>query len=294
MDEDLDYLTNKKDIDIYYRAINSDGKLRKTTLLGKSIMEESPRYVLKFLLSVDSVRKDWDSSFISGKVIENIEDNIMVLHFTHKISKKSMDAVLLFAWKEYEDGSILLMTYNIDHSKVNIPVESQMKETLTYLITPKKSTSGADYSEISWFVNLTQHNLSTASLKNQLELLFLSRFKHLSKFIFKNKSNKSSNTPKDGSPLLDSERLGKSNKVSISSPEGDESPVSGNSHTNIELEIIVHSKLTTIALPKSRKSRRADHSEKKSLKDQKRMSNESSKSKQKLLDRIRLSQENSE
>jgi len=113
--------------------------LKKTLLLGKTSFEESPRNVLrKYILSTDSSRKEWDSSFVSGRVIENIDDNMVILHFQHKSNKKTTETVLLCGWREYDDGSIVLLTLNIEHSKVNVPLDSQRRESLNYIFTPKK------------------------------------------------------------------------------------------------------------------------------------------------------------
>jgi len=148
-------------------------------------------------------------------------------------------------------------------------------------------------------------------LKSQIDNLYLSRFKHLSKYIAKNKGNKSSNTPEDDSdsessgshkriPLFISPRnpTSKSPRFTTSYLSGDEGSKSAHPKINISQfehpdDSVLPSPTSVEIFPKGykNKSKKGKHSSDKKLKKtlpiEKRKSTETSKSKNKFKERLK-------
>uniref|UniRef100_A0A6B2L0C8 START domain-containing protein n=1 Tax=Arcella intermedia TaxID=1963864 RepID=A0A6B2L0C8_9EUKA len=193
-------LTKKKNIDIAIKT-TTEAKILRHHAVAKVLMEETPLNLVELLNDVSPNRKNWDSSFFSGKVIEKLEENIIVLQMVHKASlKKPQESFVLSTWKEYEDGSVVLMHFNIEYS--NSPsIELQHPEELSYYFQPSNS-----HSEFTClFQNESKQPITSTNLKENLNKLHLTRIKKIHKILSKSKRTSKNNSITRKSKKIDSQ-----------------------------------------------------------------------------------------
>merc|ERR1711879_283834 len=89
-------------------------------MLGSIDLPADAKTVLKTTEDLDG-RKKWDELFISGKVVQQLDDSHQVLHFKFKspsMVASNRDFVMARSVRENEDGSISANHVSVEHPDV--------------------------------------------------------------------------------------------------------------------------------------------------------------------------------
>eukprot|EP00850_Spirogloea_muscicola_P000115 SM000001S04517 [mRNA] locus=s1:651473:659263:- [translate_table: standard] len=84
------------------------------------IVEESPEIVFRVIMDLGAVREQWDPTFGRGKLVEEVDGHIDIIHFEvakhmYPRSIKSPDYCLKRYWRRDQDGGYSIMFHSVEH-----------------------------------------------------------------------------------------------------------------------------------------------------------------------------------
>eukprot|EP00850_Spirogloea_muscicola_P012389 SM000079S22507 [mRNA] locus=s79:502680:515398:- [translate_table: standard] len=84
------------------------------------IIEESPEIVFRVIMDLGAVREQWDPTFGRGKLVEEVDGHIDIIHFEvakyiYPRSMKPPDYCLKRYWRRDQDGGYSIMFHSVEH-----------------------------------------------------------------------------------------------------------------------------------------------------------------------------------
>eukprot|EP00850_Spirogloea_muscicola_P011366 SM000070S21332 [mRNA] locus=s70:324503:334440:- [translate_table: standard] len=84
------------------------------------IVEESLEIVFRVIMDLGAVREQWDPTFGRGKLVEEVDGHIDIIHFEvakyiYQRSMKPPDYCLKRYWRRDQDGGFSIMLHSVDH-----------------------------------------------------------------------------------------------------------------------------------------------------------------------------------
>jgi len=136
-DEDGDWrvTTHAKGVNVQARHVAAPVKLVK----GQGFIRASPTEVLEMIRNA-SKRPEWDSMCDYGSIVKTYGPNsdLIYLSYQGKLGVCARDLSLVRAWKEYDDGTVVLVAHSVDDKdvpKVAGKVRAELRDC-GYVIRP--------------------------------------------------------------------------------------------------------------------------------------------------------------
>mmetsp|Transcript_24146 Transcript_24146/g.59548 ORF Transcript_24146/g.59548 Transcript_24146/m.59548 type:complete len:271 (-) Transcript_24146:460-1272(-) len=149
---------------------------------GQGFIKATPQEVLRMIWDA-SKRPMWDDMCDFGSIVKSFSANSDVIYLSYqgKLGVCARDLCLLRAWREYDDGTCVLVSHSIDDEdvpKVAGKVRAELRDC-AYVVKPREGGCVLSYViQLDmkgyvplFFTNLinTQHPLIISAMRNLLE-----------------------------------------------------------------------------------------------------------------------------
>lgn len=152
------YKPKRKEMEISFKEttiINTNYSTMKFEMT--EVVDFEPFGVLSWMLSLKDDRKEWDRTFIQGSIEQVIAKNTCVAKqvFTNPVNNMPpIVCAILCSWHLFEDGSIMLMSKEINHNKIEVTeaVSYEKQKIQCILIQPVVGSNNIKQSKIIIFL----------------------------------------------------------------------------------------------------------------------------------------------